>query len=196
MTLRLIAAACALVSFGAFAQNATDHTVQRDVNQQNRIERGLQNGTLTAREAALLERDQSRVERLQARDLKDGHLSAAERAQLRAAQDKAGRDISLATHNGVDANPLSASSQRMQADVQRNVEQQKRVEAGLKDGTLNRLETGRLEQGQARVERGEFLVGRDGRVGAKEQAHLQRSQALQSHHIHTERHNTRHDAQS
>ena len=57
----LITAAILLVaSAGAFAQTAAS-SVQRDVNQQERIERGLQNGSITTREGALLERDQSKV---------------------------------------------------------------------------------------------------------------------------------------
>ncbi len=198
MTTRLTAtaAALALVSFGALAQNATDNTVQRDINQQNRIERGLENGRLTTREAGLLEKEEARIARLQARDLKDGRLSAAERAQLRAAQDKASRDIALAKHNGVDADPLSGSSQRMQADVQRNINQQQRIESGLQSGALTHREAAGLERGQARVDHREQLAARDGHVGALEQQRVQRSENRQSRHIFREKHDARRGAAS
>ena len=49
----ILAAALGLAfSAGAFAQAGT---VQRDVNQQQRIEQGLQSGQLTTREASRLE---------------------------------------------------------------------------------------------------------------------------------------------
>lgn len=159
-------------------------TVQRDVNQQQRIENGLQSGKLTTREASVLEREQSRIDQLQAKDMKDGKLSPAERRQLRQAQDKASRDIHTAETNGVNGNPVSASSQRMQADVQRNVNQEKRIETGLASGELNKREAGRLEHGQARVDRMEARAGADGHVGAAEQHHVQSAENRQSARIH------------
>ena len=93
------AAVFSLASVAAFAQTNTAETVQRDVNQQTRIEQGLQSGSLNTREAARLEKEQANVDRLQAKSLKDGKLSAAERARLDAAQDKSSRDIHAAKHN-------------------------------------------------------------------------------------------------
>ncbi len=174
-------------SAGAFAQT-TASTVQRDVNQQTRIEQGLQNGSITTREGALLERDQAHVEKLQAQALKDGQLSDAERARLNAAQNKASQDIKTAKTNGVNGNPLSAPSQRMQADVQRNINQQQRVEAGVQNGTLTNHEVSKLERGQAKVDRKEFAAGKDGKVGAHEQARVQRAEDHQSNKIHHQKH--------
>ena len=173
-------------SFGAFAQTAAS-SVQRDVNQQQRIERGLQNGSITSREAALLERDQSKVDKLQAQALKDGKLTNAERARLKAAQNKASRDINTAEHNGVNGNPLSASSQRTQADVQRNINQEKRIEGGIQNGSLTNREVAKLERGQASVDYKEFVAGRDGKVSATEQARIQRAENRQSKKIHHEK---------
>ena len=182
----IAAAAFVLVGASAFAQS-TASTVQRDVNQQQRIENGLQQGSITSREAALLERDESKVDKLQAQALKDGKLSDAERARLKAAQNKASRDINKAEHNGVNANPLSASSQRTQADVQRNINQEKRIEGGIKNGSLTNREVANLERGQAHVDRKEFVAGRDGNVNAREQARIQRSENRQSKKIHHEK---------
>lgn len=185
MKTTLIAAALALLTGAALAQTpvTAQTTTQRDVNQQQRIENGLQSGQITTREAATLERDQKRVDQLQAKDLKNGKLSPAERHQLRAAQNKASRDIATAEHNGVNANPLSASSQRMQADVQRNLNQDKRIEAGIANGTLTNRETAKLEQGQARVDGAEGHAVADGHVGAAEQRKLQHAENRQSKRI-------------
>ncbi|TMH99296.1 MAG: hypothetical protein E6H43_14400, partial [Betaproteobacteria bacterium] len=64
MKLKLTAIAAAFFCGSAFAQTGT---VQRDVNQQERIEQGLKSGQLTTREAARLEGEEAKVERDQAR---------------------------------------------------------------------------------------------------------------------------------
>ena len=90
---RLLAVSALMaVCTASFAQS-TATTVQRDVNQQRRIEDGLKSGELTVQEAGKLEREESHIDKLQSRELKDGHLSDAERARLRAAQNRASADI-------------------------------------------------------------------------------------------------------
>lgn len=180
----------ALGATSAMAQNTAD-TVQRDVNQQTRIEQGLKNGSLSTQEAGRLEREQSRIEHLQAKDLKDGKLTPQERAQLDRAQDKASRDIHAAKSNDATGNPQSASSQRMQADVQRNIHQEQRIEQGVKSGSLTNREVANLERGQSRVDRTEARAARDGHVGAHEQERIQHKESHQSDKIHAEKHNGR-----
>ncbi len=176
-------------AFGAMAQTTAASSVARDAHQESRIENGLQNGTITTREGALLQKDEAHVDHLQAKDLKNGKLSPAERAQLTTAQNKASRDIKTAETNGVNGNPLSASSQRMQADTQRNIDQQKRIEQGVQNKSLTNREVGSLERGQAHVDRKEAAAGRDGHVGAREQASIQRSDNHQSRRIHRDKTN-------
>ena len=106
----------ALGSAASFAQTASD-TVQRDVNQQNRIEAGLKDGQLSTKEAGQLEKKESHIDNMQAQDLKKGPLTLREKAQLRKAQDQASRDIKAKESNGIKGNPDSKSSERMQADV-------------------------------------------------------------------------------
>ena len=186
---RLIASSIVTLSCSAaFAQAGT---VQRDVNQQSRIEQGLQSGQLSTREAAKLERGEARINRMQSRALADGKLNAAERARLDKAQDAESRAIANAKHNDVTGNPNSASSQRMQADVQRNVNQQTRIEQGVKSGELTNREVAGLERGQARVARKEARAGSDGRVGAAEQARIQGAENRQSKWVFAAKHNNR-----
>lgn len=173
-------------TFGAVAQTAAT-TVQRDVNQQERIEQGLKSGALSTGEAARLEREQSAISRQQSRALADGKLTPAEQARLNASQNKASRDIAAAKHNGVTGNPDSASSQRMQADVQRNINQDKRIAAGVQNGSLTNREVAKLERGQARVSNKEFVAGRDGHVGAAEQHRVQKTENRQSKRIHKQK---------
>ena len=188
MNRSLIAAALSLACAGAFAQTTAASTTQRDVNQQTRIENGLKDGSLNTREAAKLEKEESKVDRLQARDLKDGKLTAAERTRLNTAQNKVSSDIAANKHNAATGNPNSASSKRMQADVARNVNQEKRIEGGIQNGSLTNHEVSKLERGQARVDRKEASAGSDGHVGKAEQRSIQGAESRQSKRIHHEKH--------
>jgi hypothetical protein len=169
----------------AFAQAGT---VQRDVNQQQRIEQGLQSGQLNTREAARLENEEARVERDQSRAMKDGKLTPQEKQRLSREQNQVSRDIYREKHDAQTGNPNSASSQRMQADVQRNVNQQTRIEQGVQSGSLTTREAGRLENGEARISKKEARAGADGNVNAHEQRRVQSAENRQSRRIHKEKH--------
>src|SRR3954465_2830925 len=182
----VVAAALAVGFCGAaFAQAGT---VQRDANQQQRIEQGLQSGQLTTREASRLENEEARVEGDQARAMKDDKLSPAEKARLEREQNAVSRDIYREKHDAQTGNPNSASSQRMQADVQRNVNQQRRIEQGVQSGSLTTPETAKLEAGQGRDTRAEAHAGADGKVSAREQKRMQKKENRQSARIHREKH--------
>jgi hypothetical protein len=183
--------ACVLVVCSAtsvFAQTAAS-TVQRDVNEQTRIEKGLKDGSLSVKEASQLEKEQSQIDRLQAKDLKDGKLSAKEREQLRRAQNKASHDIKADESNGVKGNPESLSSERMQADVQRNVNQEKRIEQGIKSGTITNREASSLERGQAKVDHAQAKAGHDGHIDKREQRAIKHKENRQSEEIVDKKHN-------
>jgi hypothetical protein len=181
------AAVAAVFATPAFAQT-TATEVQRNVNQQERIEQGLKSGQLTTREGAKLEGEESRVEKMESRALKDGKLSPEERARIGRAQNQASRDIYRDTHNAQVGNPNSPSSQRMQADVQRNINQQQRIEQGVKSGSLTNREVGKLERGQARDNAMQYRAGRDGHVGPNEQRRIQSAENTQSQRIYRQKH--------
>ncbi|MEO8005320.1 MAG: hypothetical protein ABI771_10475, partial [Betaproteobacteria bacterium] len=178
-------AACAF-AMTAFAQNAAD-TTQRDVNQQNRIEDGLKSGQLNTKEAGKLEKEESRVDKMQSNALKDGKMTDAEKARIEKAQNKVSGDIYKEKHDAQTGNPNSASSQRMQADVQRNANQEQRIDNGIKNGTMTNREAASAERGQARVDRKEANAAANGHVGAAEQKNIQTAENRQSRKIHLER---------
>jgi hypothetical protein len=177
-----------LFSTSAFAQTAASET-QRDVDQQQRIEQGLQSGQLSTHEAGQLERKEQQIDRTEANAMKDGTLSPAEKARIQREQNQASRDIYRDKHNAVHGNPNSASSQRMQADVQRNVNQQERINQGVRSGQLTNHEAGSLERGQAHVDRAEANAAANGHVGAGEQAHIQGKENNQSKRVYNKKHN-------
>lgn len=194
----LLAALVAAAAAPAFAQSAPQPApgfTQRDINQEQRIEKGLQSGQLNTREAARLQGEQARIDRMEANALRDGTLTPAERARINAAQNKASRDIAREKHDAQTGNPNSASSQRMQADVQRNINQEKRIQQGMASGQLTNREAARLEAGQARVGRAEARAGADGHVGPREQAAVQHRQDHQSRKIFREKHDAQHKGQ-
>ena len=76
------------------------HIEQREKEQQKRINQGIENGSLTPNEAARLEREQARFERVENRDRASGDkLTVREREQLYRLQNKDSRDIYRAKHN-------------------------------------------------------------------------------------------------
>jgi hypothetical protein len=176
-----------LLAAPAFAQTAATE-VQRDVNQQTRIEAGLKSGQLNTTEAARLEREQARIAKAEQGALKDGKLNKREQRKIDRMQDSASADIKAQKHDAQTGNPNSASSQRMQADVQRNVKQETRVENGIKSGALTNHEVAKLEKGEARIDHSEAAAGKDGRVGAVEQRKIQHADNRESRQIRRQKH--------
>lgn len=170
--------------------NAATET-QRDVNQQERIEQGLDSGALTTREAAKLEKGESRIDAVEARDMKDGTLSAKDRAQIQHLQNQESKTIYGQKHDAQLGNPNSASSQRMQADVQRDVNQEQRIHNGVANGTLTNHEAARLEGGEAHNDRSQWRAGRNGRISALGQHRLQRQENQTSRATWRKKHNGR-----
>jgi hypothetical protein len=90
---------CSLATL-AVAVPAQAGVNQRQKHQQHRIAKGINNGSLTAQEATRLEQQQARTARYEARSRADGNgLNRAERARLRAKQNRAGRNIYRQKHD-------------------------------------------------------------------------------------------------
>jgi hypothetical protein len=75
--------------------------------------------------------------------------------------------------------------------VQRNINQQSRIEQGVQNGSLSNKEVSNLERGQAGVNRAAARAGVDGHVSANEQARIQNKENRQSRKIFREKHNNR-----
>lgn len=193
--MRIRLTAVALFISTVFASHVVAQTVgsevQRDINQESRVEQGLKSGQLSTGETAKLERGEAKIDRMESKALKDGNLGTQEAARIQRAQNQQSEAINQAKHNDVTGNPNSASSQRMQTDVQRNINQQNRIEQGVQSGQLTNKEASKLEGGQARVNRAEARAGADGHVGAGEQARIQNKEDKQSRKIFRNKHNNR-----
>ena len=188
----ILIALVAMASSSAFAQSAANEFVERNVNQQQRIEQGLQSGQLNTREAGRLEREEGRVERMEANATKDGRVTPNEASRINQAQNRVSNDIYREKHDAQTGNPNSPSSQRMQQDVQRNANQQQRINQGLQSGALTQREAGHMERGEARTSRMEGRAAADGHVGRNEQQRIQHAENRQSERIHHEKHDGQH----
>lgn len=186
----LLAASLLLAGVGIAQAQQTGENAQRDTDQQQRIEQGLQSGQLNTKETGHLERQEQAIDRQESRDLKSGGtLTSQEQARINREQNQVSRDIYRDKHNGATGDPNSASSQHLQTDVQRDANQQQRIANGQNSGQLTSREAGRLESGQKRVARAEANSAANGRVGAGEQARIQGRDNLQSRRIYGKRHN-------
>ena len=71
---------------------------------------------------------------------------------------------------------------------QRQAEQQRRIDQGVKSGQLNKKEAERLDKGQARIEKMEKKAMADGKMSPKERAKIEKAQDQESKRIFREKH--------
>ena len=81
-----------------------------------------------------------------------------------------------------------ATSAFAQSSDARDANQQQRIENGLQSGQLNTREAGRLERGEARIDRLEAGARRDGTVTPAEQARIGAAQNRESAAIYRQKH--------
>ncbi|MFT3856410.1 MAG: hypothetical protein QM742_02470 [Aquabacterium sp.] len=98
----LLSALTLCLASAAHAQASSpqhDRIDRRQQRQEQRIDRGVENGSLTRPEARRLEREQHRIDRAEDRMQADGKVTPAEAARMEARQDHASRHIRHAKHD-------------------------------------------------------------------------------------------------
>ncbi len=95
----LVAGSLALGSLPALAQAGSPWIDQREANQQNRINQGVNSGQLTPREYNHLENRENRITNTENQMKADGHYTYAERLRTRRLQNRASRQIYRDKHN-------------------------------------------------------------------------------------------------
>ena len=88
--------------FGAATAEAGRND-KREVRQQNRISKGVENGSLNEREAKRLKRGQQRIDQAQDQAAADGDITKKEKAKLEKMQDVQSKRIYRQKHDGQDA---------------------------------------------------------------------------------------------
>jgi Skp family chaperone for outer membrane proteins len=78
---------------------ATPSVDQRQLNQQQRIDQGVQSGALTSKEAARLEGGQQHVQKMEDKAKADGKVTPQERKRLQHAENVQNRKIERQKHD-------------------------------------------------------------------------------------------------
>lgn len=102
MELKTLAAAVLVSAFAlpALAQTASTQRIdQRQANQQQRIDQGVQSGALTEKEAARMEKGQERVQKMEDKAVADGKVTAKEGARIEHAQDVQSKRVYRQKHD-------------------------------------------------------------------------------------------------
>ncbi|HYV04974.1 MAG TPA: hypothetical protein VFB82_10325 [Blastocatellia bacterium] len=88
----------------AIAQTQTPSINNREHRQQKRIKQGVNNGSLTKKEAARMEKQQAKTHRIEAKAKSDGKVTAKERARIQARENKTSRHIYKQKHDAQKRN--------------------------------------------------------------------------------------------
>jgi hypothetical protein len=137
-----VAAAAALAGVLMLPSSAEAGRIKkRAENQQDRIARGINNGSLTPRESSRLERRETHLNREvhNMREANGGTLTDKERARVNAQQNRISRGIYGQKHDGQSQGTPSTEI------GQRKENQQDRIAQGVNSGELTPRETARLE---------------------------------------------------
>lgn len=97
--LLVVSAVTLLMTGVAFAETETSVIDQRQTNQEQRIDNGIESGQLNEREANRLNKQQDHIDQMENRATSDGVMTEKERARIGAAQDRASRHIAREKHD-------------------------------------------------------------------------------------------------
>jgi hypothetical protein len=179
----------AMTAGSVFAQtqapNADPGVQQRMQNQENRIDQGVKSGALTPKETGNLEAEQARIRQSEERMKSDGTLTGQERQRLRTMQNKADADIYNQKH---DAQTAPVTSKPRATIRQRQMNQEQRIEQGVKSGELTPKEAGRLEGEQARIQQTKERMKSDGQLTPAERERLDAMQNKAGQDIYRQKH--------
>ena len=94
-----VSAVALLLSSVASVQAETPVIDQRQTNQEQRIDKGIESGQLNQREANRLNKQQEHINKMEDKAKADGVVTNRERARIGAAQDRASRNIAREKHD-------------------------------------------------------------------------------------------------
>ena len=156
----------------------------RQARQQQRIGEGVENGSLTAGEAAKLENKETKLNKEEARFRKSGgQLTPAEKAKLEKQENTLSKDIDKQKHDAQVQNTAPKSE-----IGKRDREQQKRIGEGIENGSLTAKEAGKLETKEAKLNKQERRMRADGNMTPQEKAKVNREQNQLSRNIYHQKH--------
>ena len=181
-------AAVLITSAAALAQEPGANTIhERKENQQERIGEGVENGSLTAGEAARLEKREAGINQEIAaeRTANGGKLTPAERAKIDRQQDRLSQDIHQQKH---DAQAQHYGDNEVD---QRRENQQERIGEGIESGKMTADEAARAERQETQIKREvhQDRAANGGTLTPHEKAKVNREQHRASRSIYNKKHN-------
>lgn len=88
-----------VIGLAGAAESLAGRIERRDSRQHDRIENGIEDGSITRNEAIILRNEQRRIDNLKDRAMRDGRLSKREQRRIDRRQDLANRHIYRMRHN-------------------------------------------------------------------------------------------------
>jgi hypothetical protein len=175
-----IAVAVGTLFAGAALAQSNYSIEQRDRSEQARIDRGVQSGQITAREAARLQGERAQIERLESRARADGNLSRNERARIDGAQDRLSRDIYRESHDRQTTGSSGRPNDRQNGWGQRHGNDPRHSDnrgGGRNDWRGNGASAGSSSNGHSG--RSDYAPGRQphAQQSASQRTHVQQAQA-------------------
>ena len=172
--------------------SATDRSVgrnynpnNREANQDQRIANGLRSGEMTSGEAARADRTQSRIDQQvhNERAANGGRLTGQERHQINGEQNNASRQIYNEKHNANTIRPNEVNN--------REANQQQRTANGLRSGQMTSGEAARTNRQQAALDQQVHneRVANGGALTAQQRQQANREENRNSKQIYKEKHN-------
>lgn len=160
---------------------------QRKDNQQQRIGNGIENGSLTAKEAGKIESQEKglNTEERGMRQENGSKLTSADKTTLNSQQNKLSNEIYNQKH---DAQVQPKATNEVNA---RDRAQQQRIGQGVKSGSLTAGETAKLENKEANLNKEEHndRAANGGKLTAGEKTKINRQQNHVSKQIYRNKHN-------
>jgi hypothetical protein len=158
----------------------------RAENQQDRIAKGIGNGSLTARESSRLERRETHLNR-EVHDMRKdngGTLTDKEKGRVNAQQNRISKGIYDQKHDGQSQGTPSTEV------GQRKENQQDRIAQGVNSGELNARETSRLEGKETAVnqETRDMRALNGGKLSPADKAVVNKQQDKVSKQIYDQKH--------
>lgn len=156
----------------AGAQKKKPRAVKRHQVQKDRIKHGVQDGSLTKREAGRLAHEQKHIKKVAKDAAADGDVTLKEKARLEHMQNKANKHIAIERHDaqgemGPKPPPTADPGVNKRQRVQRH-----RIGHGIKSGSLTREEVHRIIAEEKKIAGIEHAMKSDGKLTIAERKTL------------------------
>jgi CRISPR/Cas system-associated endoribonuclease Cas2 len=172
-----------IIPAASMAQGRRNTINERQKNQRERIQQGVQSGELNRTEAARLRRQEAQIKLNEARARRSGgEFTPEERARIQGQLDRESQRIYQQKHDAQDRNPNNSINERQQ-------NQRERIQQGVRSGELTPVEAARIRNQEAQIRLNEARARQSGgEFTPQERARIQRQLNRESRRIYRQKH--------